>query len=73
MSKCLPNFLLSLSIQKRNEEFTQASRVQVEAVDCLGNKAALESKETNTVSHPFSASSNVSVIDMDEFDTLLQP
>lgn len=65
----LTKFPFILSIQKRSEELAQASGDQVEAAGTLGNKAALGSKGTSAVSHPFSAGSSANVIYMDEFDT----
>lgn len=41
----------------------------MEASGSQGSKAALGSKGTSMVSHPFSAASSDSVIYMDEFDT----
>ncbi|KAF3453746.1 hypothetical protein FNV43_RR04187 [Rhamnella rubrinervis] len=57
------------NVKKRSEELARASGEQVEAAGSQGSKAALGSKGTSTVLHPFSAASSDSIIYMDEFDT----
>ncbi|PON77072.1 N-terminal acetyltransferase A, auxiliary subunit [Parasponia andersonii] len=57
------------NVKKRSEELAQASGEQGEASGSVGNKVMLGSKGSNTLAHPFPASSNSSAVYMDEFDT----